>query len=173
MVTKQFRLIMNAATITSRIKLGTLLAEIASAMQNLNGSYVLDLETLEVVETTTDNRYETDHVAISEESWDLFPEWAQNAPPVSMLTEHQPDRFMTIPRISEKDLKALMRQFAQNIGNEAISKKMERSLNSSQPFEGFKKELSFHTGYRTQWLNFKHKFGLKQAKVWMKKQGLL
>ena len=164
---------MNAATITSRIKLGTLLAEIASAMQNINGSYVLDLETLEVVETTTDNRYETDHVAIGEESWDLLPEWAQNAPPVSMLTEHQPDRFIAIPRISQKEMKALMVQFARQVKDDSTGKKMERSLNSRKPLQSFKKELSFHTGYRTEWLDFKQKFGLKQAKKWIKEQGLL
>ena len=159
---------MTSATITSKMKLDTLLAELASAMQDPKGSYLLDLETLEVTETTNDNRYETDHVAIDETSWDMLPEWAQDAPPVSMMVNHQPDRFIPVPTITQKELLDLMHKFTKQLQNQDDRIKFEFSLSQSKPTLAFKKELTFHTGYRTKWLDFKQKYGLKQAKKWIK-----
>ncbi|MEZ4774910.1 MAG: UPF0158 family protein [Bacteroidia bacterium] len=158
--------------ISQKIRLDTLLAELASAMLDSNGEYALDLETLEVIETTNDLRYAPDRELRDETGLDLLPEWVQESPTLMFMENHEPDRFQHIPKIPFAAMKNLMHQFAESVAEHKVSIALHESLEHEKPLHRFREELSYHTGFRTRWLDFKQAYARKAALKWFRKQNI-
>lgn len=158
--------------ISQKIRLDTLLAELASAMLDSNVEYVLDLETLEVIETTNDLRYMPDRELRDEAGLDMLPEWAQESPSLMFLEDHEPERFQHIPKIPFLEMKNLMHLFAGNVEEHKVSQALHESLEHEHPLQNFREELSYHTGFRTRWLDFKQAYARKAALKWFRRQNI-
>ncbi|MDX2246314.1 MAG: UPF0158 family protein [Bacteroidia bacterium] len=157
---------------SQKVRLDTLLAELSSAMLDSQGEYVLDLVTLEVIETTNDMRYAADRVIQDETGLDFLPEWAQESPSLLFLENREPERFLHIPKIAFAEMKSLMHQFAERVEEHKVSQALHESLEQKNPLKSFREELSYHTGFRTRWLDFKQAYGRKAAQKWLRKQNI-
>lgn len=160
---------MASVVFSSKIKFDTLISKVASAMLDMQSEYVLDLESLEVIETTNDMRYSADRIVLDENNLDLFPEWVQESPNMMFMTDHEPDKFIHIPRISKAEMLRLKTSFANSIHDVKVAKALKESLQKSRPLSAFRHELSFHTGFRTRWIDFRQGYGRKMALKWLKK----
>ncbi|MEZ4827003.1 MAG: UPF0158 family protein [Bacteroidia bacterium] len=158
--------------ISPKVRLDTLLAEVASAMLDFTSEYVLDLESLEVIETANDLRYTTDREIVDDQALDLLPEWAQESPSLIFLEDHEPDRFLHIPKVPIPDMKKLMHRFAATVEDHKVSLALHESLEHGHPQSDFREELSYHTGFRTRWLDYKQAYGRKSAMKWLRKQNI-
>ena len=164
---------MLSAAFASKIKKDALVSEVASAMCQTDSQHAIDLETGEVISLSDDNRFATDRVIADDEDLDLFPNWVQDAIPTAFMMDQFPDRYLRIQKASSRELVDVMKAFSSQISDVKDQKRLLKALDEPNAAFGFRKELSFHTGYKTKWLTFRLNHFRKKARKWLKKERIV
>ena len=164
---------MLSATFASKIKKDALVSEVASAMCQTDSQHAIDLETGEVISLSNDTRFETDRVIADDEELDLFPNWVQDAIPTAFMMDQFPDRYHHIPIVSMDEMIAVKQAFVSQVSDSHVQKRLLKALEHAKPAYNFRKELSYHTGYKSRWLTFQLNHFKKKARKWLKKERIV
>lgn len=167
-----------AHKLPAHMKWETLVAEVASAMNDPNAFHYLDRETLEVVVITDEMDiggpgFDDGLGMIADDFGD--EEWIDPEEKVihPLLHDDCPDRIIPIHRDKTANLLRVVRRFIEGISDEKARLDLMASLEAAKPLPAFRKELSYHGGLRSQWADFKAEHYRVEAEAWLRKQGIV
>jgi len=167
-----------AHKLPAHMKWETLVAEVASAMNDPNAFHYLDRESLEVVVITDemdmgtpmlDDSFAFEGEAFGDEEW-IDPEEEIVHP---LLHDDCPDRIIPIHRDKTANLLKVVRKFIGGIRDEKARLDLLASLDTPKPLHAFRRELAFHGGLRGQWADYKAHHYQKVAEKWLRDQGII